>query len=262
MWVAAFAAAAYPTWDRWRCYLFPPDTGSGWVIYGQVRLFSLHDFTWQDVYEWSLLRSLLADVHTVVEFALDWGLLALGVLVLAARRRSAVAGRRAAAVLTLVAVLVPLDPPAASAVDFAPLDVRWWADVADRMGETTTVALLSAAVLVLLVTQVPGPERDRRSRPTASLVARRALGALIDYWLVTVLVSVAVGLTKGGLYVIGPPGLLAYFRLSGFVDDPSRLLLAALVIGYVLSGRTLGIRLMGLRRRPSALGQHDGQGGE
>lgn len=220
----AFLAAAYPSWERWCQYLLPPDHEPSPVIYGLVRPYSDSEFTWEDVYEMSLLRSFLADARTLAEIALDWAIPALVVLVLVSRRRSAVAGRRAAAALTLVAVLALVALPSFD----SPLDAQWFAVVADRLDGPTTLALLSAAVLVLLATQGSQPEVRTPPRP----VELTALGALVGYWVLTVVVTVVIGLTQGGLAVA--PGLL-----SSFEHFP--LLAAVPAVACVLSWR-MGVR--------------------
>lgn len=221
----AFLAAGHPTYERWRQYLSPPESyGSSSMIYGLVRPYSDSKFTWEDVYEMSLLRSLLADARTLAEIALDWAIPALVVLAFMSGRRSAVAGRRAAAALTLVAVLALVALPGFD----SPLDAQWFAVVADHLDGTTTLALLSAAVLVLLATQGSQPEVRTPPRP----VELTALGALVGYWVVTVVVTVVIGLTHGGLAVA--PGLL-----NSFEHFP--LLAAGSVVGCVLLWR-VGVR--------------------
>ncbi|WP_181449097.1 hypothetical protein [Nonomuraea aridisoli] len=229
-WLGALCAAAYPTWEHWRPYV------------GERRAFFCVGSYFPDANMWQpLVLPLRADADMLVGLGVTWAVPAVVVLVALGHWRSAVAGRRAAAVLAATAVAGPLVAMYfdSDACAFVPLfSGQWFVEVVDRAStDSTVLALLVAAVLVLLATR-GRPEPDPRP---AGRAARWTAAILIDYWMV-----VTIRLLLPG--VSWESGLLAGLTFPGLVYPPEQLLVLLVIILYLLPRRTLGIWLTGLRR--------------
>ncbi|MFI7616028.1 hypothetical protein ACIBP6_32885 [Nonomuraea terrae] len=239
-WLGALCAAVYPTWERWRPYV---GELRGRICFGSY--FSDRS-AWQEAVE-ALVVPLRADAGMLVGLGVAWGVPAVVVLAAFGRWQSAVAGRRAAALLALTAVLNPLVVPYfdSDACAVVPLfSGQWFAEVAGQVGSGPVLALLVAAVLVLLATQLrddpPTGPAVRRGR-----AVRRAAAVLIDYWVIALpvtLVSDPWEMSFGGT------GLLERVQLFELVNEPAQLIVPVVAVLYVLPRRTLGIWVMGLRR--------------
>ncbi|MGW0804663.1 hypothetical protein [Nonomuraea sp. NPDC002799] len=230
VWLAALAAAAYPTWDTWR----PPPAGE-WTseVFGCIGLYSR---SWDR----SPLLPLRGDLGTMTELATTWGLPLLIVLAALGHRHSAAAGRRAAAALTLIAFVRPLTPwYAGDAPCGGPLrllSLEWFETVATAFGPWES-SLLIAALLVILATQPPGASRPDAGEPVILAPSRRrALTLLMDYLAVTMLVSLAIRLTGGwGTGLSG--GLLQWLAFDELLDEPARLIFYPALVLYLLLRR-------------------------
>jgi hypothetical protein len=236
--MGALCAAAFPTWDLWRARF---EESQFFSCLGSLPRY-------HSAWERLLLPFLLplrGDLNALHSFAMTWAAPAIVVLVCFAHWHSAVAGRRAAGILTLLAVLGPLTWPyfdSACCATVPVLSAQWWTEMIDSWG-TTEVSLLAAAVLVLLATQVLGPAEESPAA-TVGLVARRSAAFLIDYWLVAVCVTLIAQPFPDFLEY----GLGDWLRFDKILEEPLRLLLPAALILYVLPRRTLGIWLTGDRR--------------
>lgn len=214
---------------------------------GAVFLCGGFDPYYESVWDWLFLPFLLplrGDLNALHGFTLTWAVPAIVVLVCFARWHSAVAGRRAAGILTFFAVLGPLawpyfDLEACATVPL--LSAQWWAEMIDIWG-TTELSLLMAAALVLLATQGLGPAEESPTAPV-SLVARRSAAFVIDYWVVVVCVTLIAQPFPDFLEY----GLSDWLRFDKIAEEPLRLLVPAALILYVLPRRTLGIWLTRLR---------------
>ncbi|MER6582858.1 RDD family protein [Nonomuraea sp. NPDC001023] len=226
-WLAALAAAAYPTWD-----LHHPEDGE-YTLHGCVAAFPAHGHELAD-----LVSPPLADAYGLAYSALRWGVPAItvlaGWLMSAGTRDQALIGRRVAGLLTLLAVAGPLSPfhTAADGCSTVPvLTNDWFAAVANAYGPYESALLLSA-LLVLAATGTGG-------RPVPyGLTGRRAVAFAIDYgFFVTFLAALEPGWSRLDF------GLRNWLRL----DEPMPLLAVAAMFVYVLSGRTFGKQLLRLR---------------
>ncbi|MCK2213862.1 hypothetical protein MF672_008670 [Actinomadura sp. ATCC 31491] len=243
-WLGALCAAAFPTYESW----------SARTAGTELSVCVSDAFSADGMWHWLVTPVVLAlrgDLDALCQIAVTWAVPALVVLAGFSRWHSAVAGRRTAGALASIAVLGPLvwpywDPAACDTVPM--FSGEWLAEVSGQFGGTAVTAPLVAAVLVLLATQVLGPAEERPAAP-ASRVARRAGAVLIDYWVVVVCVVLVARSSADALEY----GLWNWLVLDAVVSEPARLLLPVAVIGYVLSGRTLGAWLMGLRGRGQAV---------
>ncbi|MFD1536396.1 hypothetical protein [Nonomuraea guangzhouensis] len=223
IWVAALTAAAYPTWDTWRPQAEEP--GVYYSCFG-------HD--WDE--SPSLLQPLRGDLATMTELSMTWAVPALVVLAALGRWNSAAAGRRAAAILTLIAFVRPLTPvyagddPCEGGLPLLSLD--WFKTVACAWGPYE-LALLTAALLVLLATHVVGPAEEPVVTTSSRPAWHRGLTLLIDYLAVTALVTLAIRVA-GGWPVDLTSGLLQWLSFDQVLHDPARLLVYPAMALYIL----------------------------
>ncbi|MGP4098116.1 hypothetical protein [Nonomuraea sp. KM90] len=182
-WSGALGAAAYPTWAAWR-----DGPGYGWFSYCPASVLQPLG-VWDRIME-PLLLPLRADAFAVVWLSLIAAVPVFVVLMASAWRRSGTTGRRSAAVLASLAVLLPLSLPYYDAEACAEVRVfsgRWFAKVVSHLGTGTSVALLGAALLVLLATRTTGPAEER----PAGVAVRRVSAFLLCYWTVAVFLLVS-----------------------------------------------------------------------
>jgi hypothetical protein len=231
VWVAALCASVYPTWDLWNAY-------------GEESLYCTGVFfsfttTWQEQYEPYVL-ALRADVHTLLQLALSLAGPAFVVLVCFTQRQRA-AGRRAAGVLVVLAVLQPLIWPYFDLFACAqvPLFSAQW--LANVIGEAdASIPLLAAAALVLLATQALDPAVEP---PATATIGRRR----VALWLLASLLGYGALTAALMLTSDQPPNLLlrdGLLRLGSsvwFPDAPWPLLTTTLIILYVLLGSRRGL---------------------
>ncbi|SDH83383.1 hypothetical protein [Nonomuraea jiangxiensis] len=231
-WMAALAAAAYPTWDTWKSSfdwssLFTASSLSdGYYARsyegfteGTVRCVRLYDSI-----DRSPFLPLRDDLTTLTELATTWAVPVLAVLVALVRRHSATAGPRAAWVLALIALVRPLSADyqgdgicSGSLPMFSP---DWFEALSGGWG-LWELCLLAAALLVLLASGSPAPP----------ISGRRALTAAMDALVVYGLVALAPLLTGDESLGVG---LLRQLRFDDLRDDPAQLLVLVLPIGYLL----------------------------
>ncbi|MEO3889512.1 hypothetical protein [Nonomuraea sp. B5E05] len=232
-WIAALAAAAYPTWNTWKNWfdwssLFAAAGMSeeyyakehyGGFAEGVVSCVRLYDSI--DHSPFLLLRD---DLATLTELATTWALPVLAVLIALVRRHSATAGPRAAWLLALIALVRPLSADykgdgicSGSLPMFTP---DWFEALSGGWG-LWELCLLAAALLILLASGSPAPPISGRRTLTA------AMDALVVYGLVT-LAPLLTG--DESLRV----GLLRQLRFDDIRDDPARLLVLVLPVGYLL----------------------------
>lgn len=179
-----------------------------------------------------LASALLGDTYALANLAVVWGV--PSILVLTGFLMPAVTGRRVAGLLVLLAIVGPAAPTyvADDGCSMIPvLSGEWFATVASAYGPAESALLLSA-LLVLL------GSRTVRDVWPSGWAGRRAVAFTFDY-----LVFVAfLGLFEGGFSSLDY-GLLNWFRANA----PASLLIAVPAFLYVLTGRTLGKRLMRIR---------------
>ncbi|MEU7856791.1 hypothetical protein [Nonomuraea sp. NPDC049141] len=223
IWVAALTAAAYPTWDTWR-----PQAEETGVFYGCFGNYGDESP--------SLIQPLRGDLATMTELATTWAVPALVVLAALGRWHSAAAGRRAAAVLTFIAVVRPLTPvyagddPCGGGLPL--FSLGWFKAVACSWG-SYELALLTAALLVLLATHAFGPAEEPIVTASSTPAWRRGLTLLIDYLAVTALLTLAIRVT-GGWSTELTSGLLQWVSLDQVLNDPARLLFYPAMALYIL----------------------------
>lgn len=227
IWVAALTAAAYPTWDTWRPQA--EETGLFFSCVGYYRDEGS-----------SLFQPLRGDLATMTELSTTWAVPVLVVLAALGRWHSAAAGRRAAAVLALIAFVRPLTPVyAGDAPCEGPLPLfglDWFKTVAGAWGPYE-LSLLIAALLVLLATHAFGPAEEPATTPAITAPSRpawhRGLALLIDYLAVTALVTLAIRVAGGwSLELTG--GLLQWLSFDEVLGEPARLLFYPAVALYIL----------------------------
>ncbi|WP_155128898.1 hypothetical protein [[Actinomadura] parvosata] len=192
VWVGALGAAVFPTWQLWRSVVNPGQLfWCGGVVFREYE-------PWRQFLE-PLAEPLRADLNLLVRGSSLSAVPAIIVLAAFARRRSATAGRRAAAGLTLLAVLQVLSAPY---FDFTVCQTvpifggQWFGEVVRHAYEGAPS--LVAALLVLVATQVLGPGEEVAAVSGAT-VARRAPAVLIGYWTIVLAVSVGDDLSAGPL---------------------------------------------------------------
>lgn len=231
--MAALAVAAYPTWDSWKSWFdwsslftasslseeyYAGDRYGGFTegIVGCVRLY--------DSIDRSPFLPLRDDLTTLTELAMIWGMPVLTVLVALVRRHSATAAPRAAWVLALIALLRPLSADyqgdgicSDSLFMFSP---NWFEALSGGWG-LWELCLLAAALLVLLAS----------GSPTPPISGRRALTAAMDALMVYGLVALAPLLIGDESLRVG---LLRLLQFDDIRDDPARLLVLVLPVGYLL----------------------------
>ncbi|MEV4372051.1 RDD family protein [Nonomuraea sp. NPDC049637] len=237
VWAAALTAAAYPTWIAWQ----PKDLASQlYFCMGGVG----------DLGGISPFLPLRGDLGTLTALMTTWGIPVLVVLAALGHWRSAAAGRRAAGLLVLTAIAIPLTPwyagdgPCGEELELFGLD--WFQAVIGSWGRVENALLISAA-LVLLATHALGPAQE----PAVTPIWRAGLLFLIDYLVVACVVTLAVVLTDG--WATGTSGgLLNWLSFEAILDEPARLLFWPALVGYVLLRRRLAARpavVAGLPRR-------------
>ncbi|QFY09211.1 hypothetical protein GBF35_23350 [Nonomuraea phyllanthi] len=228
-WVAALAAAAYPTWDVHQVEYHP----YYYAVRGCVGFFGGYGFELTE-----LASPPLGDANELADLAVHWGVPAVlvltGLLTSATTGNGAVIGRRVAALLTVLAVAGPLSPSYASDSGCSTVSVlsgEWFAIVLRAYGPYESALLLSA-LLVLSAGRTAGdPGR-------VGLAGRRAAAFAIDYLLfVTYLAGFEPGLSRLDF------GLLNWLRF----DEPAPLLAVVVMFLYALSGRTFGKQVMRIR---------------
>ncbi len=227
-WASALAPAAYSTWSAWQV-----EYGSSYAALDCGRWFDQGGLG-----STRLASALLGDAYEIADLALVWGVPSLlvltGLLMSAVTGNAAVAGRRVAGLLVLLALVRPAAPSyvAEDGCSMIPvLSGEWFATVARAYGPEESALLLSA-LLVLLAT------RTARDAWPSGLAGRRAVAFTFDYWVFVAFLS----LFEGGLSSLDY-GLLNWLRIS----TPASLLLAVPAFLYVLTGRTFGKRLMRIR---------------
>ncbi|MGW0193535.1 RDD family protein [Nonomuraea sp. NPDC003201] len=221
--MAALAVAAYPTWDAWQieygpfygCMGFPDGAGFGLT---------------------PVASALLGDAEEVADLAVLWGvpssLVLAGMLMSAATGNGAVVGRRVAGLLVLLAIAGPASPAYMREDGCSMMPVlsgEWFRTVLSAFGLAQS-ALLGSALLVLLAT------RTGRDTWPSGFIGRRAAAFAIDYVLAVVFLGFFAG---SGLDF----GFLNWFR----VNEPLSLIGAVAAFLYVLTGLTVGKRLMRIR---------------
>ncbi len=221
-WAAALAAAAYPTWSIWQV-----EYGSSSMVQSCVGLYDQGGFGLT-----GLASALLGDTYALANLAVVWGV--PSILVLTGFLMPAVTGRRVAGLLVLLAIVGPAAPTyvADDGCSMIPvLSGEWFATVASAYGPAESALLLSALLVML-------GSRTVRDVWPSGWAGRRAVAFTFDY-----LVFVAfLGLFEGGFSSLDY-GLLNWFRANA----PASLLIAVPAFLYVLTGRTLGKRLMRIR---------------
>jgi hypothetical protein len=226
--MAALAAAAYPTWDIWKSWFdwsfvftvasLSEEHYGGFTegIVGCVRLY--------DSIDRSPFLPLREDLTVLTELTMIWAMPVLAVLVAFVRRHSATAGPRAAWVLALIALVRPLsadyrgDDICSGSLPMFSLD---WFEALSGGWELRELCLLAAALLVLLAS----------GSPTPPISGRRALTAVMDALVVYGLVALAPLLIGDESLRVG---LLRLLWFDDIRDDPARLLVLVLPVGYLL----------------------------
>ncbi|MFC5825205.1 hypothetical protein [Nonomuraea insulae] len=238
-WLAALCAAAFATWRLWSTML-----EVGWFSFCPASFVPVPT-VWEQ-----FVLALRADAQLVLWLAMCWAVPVLVVLVGMAQWRSAVAGRRVAAVLALSAILGSLtwlyvDPEYCGEVPV--LSGHWFANVGSRLGSSTSVGFLVAAVLVLMAGQVMGPA-DEKPVVSAWAVVRWVVAVLVGYGCVAVFLVVGGIMTRDWLEVgllIRPLIWLGVIPAPG---NPWPALVSAVMVLFLLSLRTPGTWCR-LRRR-------------
>ncbi|MET8984682.1 RDD family protein [Nonomuraea wenchangensis] len=226
-WASALAPAAYSTWSAWQV-----EYGSSYAALDCGRWFEGgFDST-------RLASALLGDAYGIADLAVVWGVPSLlvltGFLMSAVTGNEAVAGRRVAGLLVLLAIVRPAAPSyvAEDGCSMIPvLSGEWFATVARAYGPAESALLLSA-LLVLLAT------RTARDTWPSGPTGRRAVAFIFDYWVFVAFLS----LFEGGLSSLDY-GLLNWLG----VNAPTSLFVAVPAFFYALTGRTFGKRLMRIR---------------
>jgi uncharacterized RDD family membrane protein YckC len=224
-------AAAYPTWEVWRP-----------VEYDESQTFSCMGGFDGNASPFLPLRG---DLGTLTELATTWAVPVLVVLAALGRWHSARAGRQAAAVLTLIAVVRPLTPwyigdsPCDGPLDLFSVD--WFKAVISSWG-LWELALLVAAVLVLLATHALGPAEEPVTAAPSRPWGQAALVLLIDYLVVTL---VLVGMV--GKYRLDS-GLLQWLSSDDIMREPALLLFYPALVAYILLRKRLAARPMAVAR--------------
>jgi hypothetical protein len=244
--VAALAAAAYPTWDTWKSWfdwssLFTASSLSeeyyardyyGGFLEGTVGCVRMYDSV-----DRSAFLPLRDDLTTLTGLATTWAVPVLAVLVALMRRHSATAGPRAAWVLALIALARPLSADyQGDGICFGSLPMfspDWFEALSGGWG-LWELCLLVAALLVLLASGSPVPP----------ISGRRALTAVMDTLVVYGLVAFAPLLTGNETVRVGLLGLLRFDDIGDIGDDPVRLLVLVLPVGYLLLRLRHGRRAM------------------
>jgi hypothetical protein len=150
--------------------------------------------------------------------------------------RGGPSGRRAAAVLSLIAFIRPLTPvyagdsPCEGGLPLFSLD--WFKTVACAWGPYE-LALLAAALLVLLATHAFGPTEEPAITAPSRPAWHRGLTLLIDYLVVATLVTLAVRVA-GGWSIEVTGGLLQWLSFDQVLGDPARLLFYPALVLYIL----------------------------
>jgi hypothetical protein len=232
-WMAALAAAGYPTWDTWKSWFdwsslfaasslseeyYAGDSYGGFTegIVGCVRPY--------DSIGRSPFLPLRDDLTTLTELATTWAVPVLVVLAALVRRHSATAGPRAAWALTLIALARPLSADyQGDGICSGPLPMfsaEWFEALLGGWG-LWELCLLAAALLVLLASGSRMPQISGRRALTG------AMDALVVYGLVA-LAPLLIGDESPRV------GLLRLLRFDGIRDDPARLLVLVLPVGYLL----------------------------
>lgn len=230
-WLVALCAAAFATWRLWSTML-----EVGWFSFCPASFVPVPT-AWNQ-----FVLALRADAQLVLWLAMCWAVPVLVVLVGMAQWRSAVAGRRAAAVLALSAILGSitwpyLDPKYCGEVPV--LSGQWFAEVGGWLGSSTSVVFLVAAVLVLVASQVRGPA-DEKPVVSAWAVVRWVVAVFVGYECVTVFLVVDGIMTMDWLehgLLIRPLIWLGVIPAPG---NPWPALVSAVMVLFLLSLRAPG----------------------
>ncbi|WP_067186841.1 RDD family protein [Microtetraspora niveoalba] len=162
IWLSAAVAAGLPTWEWWRFQAEPGDAFYGFEFFGfEVCSAGRSGFEWTE----RLLSPARSDVEEILGLCEIWGIPALlvaGAFLTGRRSRDPrVAGRRAAAVLALMAVLRPLTFTYADTVGCGWISMfsgAWFAEVADAWGSVETNWLTASALMLLAAVITPGAQ--------------------------------------------------------------------------------------------------------
>ncbi|MEW9553930.1 hypothetical protein [Nonomuraea sp. NPDC050783] len=232
-WMAALAAAAYPTWDTWHNWIdwsslftaagmpekYYATEHYGGFTEGVIRCVRLYDSI-----DRSPFLPLRDDLATLTDLATTLAVPVLAVLIALIRRHSATTGPRVAWVLALIALVRPLSADyhgdgicSGSLPMFTP---DWFEALSGGWG-LWELCLLAAALLVLLASDSPAPP----------ISGWRALTAAMDALVVYGLVALAPLLTGDESL---RAGLLRQLQFDGIRDEPARLLVLVLPVGYLL----------------------------
>lgn len=239
-WLGALCAALFPTWRLWRDFFAEPETFScGGMFFRGTSV-------WREQFDLVALP-LRSDVNSVLYYAFAVGAPAIVVLVCFGRWHSAVAGRRAAAVLGLAALLGPVVFPYFDLRECRQVPVlsgQWFGEVIGGWSATST-SLLLAAGLVLVATQRLGPAEEPLARTAVfpwPRIARWTLLLAIDYLAVLTIFRLVFTLSEQHPDDL-EYGMVFWFSFDHLIAEPARALLLAVIVVYAVA------RCLLLRRR-------------
>ncbi|MGV9325544.1 RDD family protein [Streptosporangium sandarakinum] len=274
-WVAAVVVTVLPTWELWRERLGFEES-SPWAAGGSERLY-MYVCQFNSGSTLSPLAPLRHDLEAVRGITTEWAVPTLVVLLgLAAclgRGDSGVAGRRAAGLLILIAVIDPLASlygERGICRETVPLfGAEWFTGVAGGWG-ITQLCLLTAAMLVLAGSRGMRPvTAEEPEESQAGMMWRRPAAALADYLIIVSVLSAVVGLAWPiiGFQIGMGTGLLKRAEAAVFRSgvEPANLAIVAGLCAYfwiqhAVWGRTLGKRLLGIRVIAVRTGERLGMG--
>ncbi|GAA1609167.1 hypothetical protein GCM10009733_001710 [Nonomuraea maheshkhaliensis] len=231
-WLGALCAALFPTWQIWRDHFGEPES------FSCGGLFFRGTSVWREQFD-LIAMPLRADANAVLYYAFAVGAPAIVVLVCLGRWHSALAGRRAAAVLGLTALLNPILYPYFDLRECRPVPLlsgQWFGEVLGGWS-STSASLLVAAGLVLVATRWLGPAEEPLARPATfpwPRIARWTLLLVIDYLAVLTVLRIVFTLLDRSPDAL-EYGLICWFYLDYLIAEPGRALLLPVVVLYAVA---------------------------
>lgn len=231
-WLGALCAALFPSWQIWRDH------------FGEPESFFCGSFSFRGTSVWReqfdlIAMPLRADANAALYYAFAAGAPAIVVLVCLGRWHSALAGRWAAAVLGLTALLSPIFYPYFDLRECRQvplLSSQWFGEVLGGWTSTST-SLLVAAGLVLVATQRLGPAEEPLARPATfpwPRIARWTLLLAIDCLAVLTACQIVLRLLDRQPDQL-EYGVLQWLYLDSLIVEPERALLLPVIVLYAVA---------------------------